>query len=132
MISIKDYANENGVSYEAVRKQMKRYEKELEGHIHKDGRTRFLDDEAVAFLQGHRLKEPVAVYEGSPDAELIAELKEKIRSLEAKNDALTAALIDKGNRLDAANEKLLALAEAKQEEQPQHKGLFAKFFGGKL
>lgn len=130
MISIKDYAKENGVSYEAVRRQIDRYKAELEGHIHKQGRTRFLDDEAVAFLQEHRLKEPVAVYQGSPDAELIAELKEKIRSLEAKNDALTAALIDKGNRLDAANEKLLALAEAKQEEQPQHKGWFAKLFGG--
>ena len=137
MISIKDYARENGISYEAVRQQIARYKDELEGHIHKDGRTRFLDDEAVAFLQVHRMKEPVAVYEGSPDAELIAELKEKIKNLEAKNDALVAELIERDRKLDAARDKIDELQEEKMKlleapkepEKPEKKGFLKWFLG---
>ena len=44
MITIRDYAKENNVSYEAIRKQIKRYEDELNGHIIKQNRTQFLDD----------------------------------------------------------------------------------------
>lgn len=135
-VSLGDYARQKETTYEAVRKQVKRYEQELEGHIFKEGRTRFLDEYAVEFLEERRNKNPVTIINNNKADELaaakeeIAELKAKISLLENKNDALTAALIDKGNRLDAANEKLLALAEAKQEEQPQHKGWFAKLFGG--
>ena len=39
MISLKDYAKNKGVSYEAVRKQVSRYREELEGHIQKVNRT---------------------------------------------------------------------------------------------
>ena len=44
MISIRDYAKKNNVSYEAIRKQVKRYENELRGHIIKKSRTQFLDN----------------------------------------------------------------------------------------
>ena len=54
MITIRDYAKENNVSYEAIRKQIKRYEDELNGHIIKQNRTQFLDDIAVAILDQHR------------------------------------------------------------------------------
>ena len=135
-ISIGDYAKQKGTSYEAVRKQVSRYKEELEGHVFKEGRTRFLDDYAVDFLEERRNKNPVTILNNNRADELaaaqeeIAELKAKIEYLEKKNDMLTANLVEKGNRLDAANEKLLALAEAKQEEQPQRKGWFARFFGG--
>lgn len=142
-VSLGDYARQKETTYEAVRKQVKRYEQELEGHIFKEGRTRFLDEYAVEFLEERRNKNPVTIINNNKADELvaakeeIAELKAKIQRLENKNDHLTAqmtelasALVDKGERLDAANDKLLALAEAKQEEQPQHKGWFAKLFGG--
>lgn len=61
MLSIKDYARDSGVSYEAVRKQIKRYEGDLKGHIRIDGRTQYLDDVAVAFLNEHRSKNPLVV-----------------------------------------------------------------------
>lgn len=63
MISIKDYAKENGVTYEAVRQQVKRYHQELAGHIHIQGRTQYLDDVAVAILNSHRSVNPVVVYD---------------------------------------------------------------------
>ena len=44
MITIKDYAKQKGVSYEAIRKQIKRYEDELEGHLVKQNRFLMLDD----------------------------------------------------------------------------------------
>ena len=79
MISIKDYANETGVSYEAVRQRIKRYEEDLTGHIHRQGRTQYLDDVAVAFLNDHRLQNPVVVYDkgaGEDFRELQDELQE--------------------------------------------------------
>ena len=56
LISIKDYAKNNRISYEAVRQQVKRYSAELAGHIVKDGRQQFLDEEAVLFLKATAVK----------------------------------------------------------------------------
>ena len=55
MVSLKEYAKNKGVSYEAVRKQVNRYKDELKGHISKVNRTQYLDEEAVAFLDSKRL-----------------------------------------------------------------------------
>ena len=49
-ISLKDYANELGISYEAVRQQVNKKQSELEGHIKNIGKTRFLDAEARTIL----------------------------------------------------------------------------------
>lgn len=70
MITIKDYAKQKGVSYEAIRKQIKRYEDELEGHLVKQNRFLMLDDEAVQFLDSKRSENPVIVYEQNKDEEL--------------------------------------------------------------
>ena len=58
MVSIRDYAKMNNVSYEAIRQQVKRYEDELNGHIIKQNRTQFLDDVAVDILDQHRKENP--------------------------------------------------------------------------
>jgi hypothetical protein len=72
MISLKDYAAQKNVSYEAIRKQVARYRDELEDHIVVDGRQMYLDDEAVAFLDEKRQKNPVIVYQQSKDEEIAA------------------------------------------------------------
>lgn len=61
MITIKDYAHSKGITYEAVRAQLHRYAKELDGLIVKQGRTQFLTDEAVAFLDAKRASNPVVI-----------------------------------------------------------------------
>lgn len=61
MMSISEYATARKVSGVAVRKQLQRYQKELEGHIMQDGRRRMLDDYAIDFLDGHRMKREVIV-----------------------------------------------------------------------
>ena len=80
VISIKDYAKRNNVSYEAVRQQVVRYASELEGHIIKDGRQQLLDDDAVAFLDSKREKNPVVIMQQDKD--------DLIENLEAENKAL--------------------------------------------
>ena len=67
MISLKDYAKKNHITYEAVRAQVKRYREELDDHIIQDGRTQYLDEIAVAFLDERRQKNPVVVYQQSKD-----------------------------------------------------------------
>ena len=54
MISLAEYAEQQHVSYEAVRQQVARYQNELDGHIVRQGRKRLLDDVAIEFLDSHR------------------------------------------------------------------------------
>ena len=110
MISIKDYAKLKGVSYEAVRKQVKRYESDLEGHIHRQNRTQYLDDEAVVFLDCKRAENPIVIYEHSKD-EQIDDLEDQVKQLLIK----TAAQADKISELSEWKaDHAVALASAEQ------------------
>lgn len=100
MITIKEYAKQHSISYEAVRAQIKRYETELADLIVVDGRQRLLTDEAVAFLDSKRLGNPVVVR----DMELDAQLKQ----LEAENKALLL-------KLAATQEKVIELTNINAE-----------------
>ena len=107
-ISIKDYAKQKGVTYEAIRKQISRYKNELEGHIVVDHRRQLLDETAVAILDKHREGNPVIVYQQDKDEELqnlIGEfnlarmdLNNEIGKSE-RNDARIAELNEKVNSL---------------------------------
>ena len=111
--TIKDYALRNNVSYEAIRAQIKRYETDLEGHIHKEGRTRFLDDFAVSFLDDRRKANPVIVQEVSKD--------EEINRYKEENDRLKTLLLE-------AQQRIISLQEdnAKQiEAEAKYRGLLA-------
>lgn len=80
IISLRDYAKSQNVSYEAIRKQVVRYKAELAGHIIMDGRQQFLDEEAVAFLDERRQKNPTVIYNQSKD-ETIEELRQEREKL---------------------------------------------------
>ena len=77
VITLRDYAKQNNISYEAVRKQVVRYADELGTHIIKDGRQQFLDEEAVAFLDAKRQKNPIAIIQQDKDEEIEALRREK-------------------------------------------------------
>ena len=115
MVSIKDFAREHGVTYEAVRKQIKRYAAELDGHIHQQGRTQYLDDVAVAFLSDHRAPAPMAIY--TEDAmvkqiqKLEAENKELLQNLNQAKDRIID-LQDAQARLEAAEATQRLLTES--------------------
>lgn len=80
VISLKDYAKQKNISYEAVRKQVNRYKDELEGHLIKDGRQQFLDEEAVAFLDGKRQKNPITLVQDRKN-EVIEDLQQENKNL---------------------------------------------------
>lgn len=111
LISLKDYASRNNVTYEAVRQQVNRYSEELGSHIVKEGRQQFLDDEAVAFLDGKRQKNPVTIVQTSKDEE-IERLKQEKENLLIK----IAAQADKISELSAWKaEKAVLIAQAEQQ-----------------
>ena len=100
MITIKDYAKQKGVSYEAIRKQIKRYEDELEGHLVKQNRFLMLDDEAVQFLDSKRSENPVIVYEQNKDEEL--------EQLRHENKVLLIQINTVQDQLGKVQQKLIA------------------------
>lgn len=123
MISFKEYATEHRISYEAVRKQVSRYEKELAGHIEKRNRKQYLDDYAVKFLDERRNSNVVAVLsddiknEAARNEELqeenkqllykIAQLEEQLR--DAEKDQGKMALIEANiKKLEASHETISA------------------------
>lgn len=83
-ISIKDYAKQKGVTYEAIRKQISRYKNELEGHIVVDHRRQLLDETAVAILDKHREGNPVIVYQQDKEQQLQAEITQLRQQLESE------------------------------------------------
>lgn len=92
MISMREYATLHDISYEAVRKQVKRYETELQGHIAKVGRTNYLDDEAVAFLDEKRSKNPVVIID--------EEKKDQIQRLSDENKQLLIKIVQLQDELN--------------------------------
>lgn len=117
MISLKDYAREKGVSYEAVRKQVTRYKDELEGHITKENRTQYLDDAAVEFLNHKRATNPVILMEASRDDE-VQRLTDENKALLLKVAELQDALLREKDAVKLLQEDKIALLEDKQQSRP--------------
>ena len=119
VISLKEYARIKSISYEAVRQQVARYRDELGEHLIKDGRQQYLDEEAVAFLDERRQKNPVVIYQENKDEEL-ERLREIYQAtLEALSDARERIIAqqDKIYELGAADQKIMLLeAESKVAE----------------
>lgn len=99
VMSIKEYARARKISYEAARQQVKRYEKELQGHISKQNRTQYLDDYAVELLDEHRQQNPVVVINQDRD--------EEIERLRVENKALLQQIATLQDRLLTAQDSLL-------------------------
>lgn len=149
--SIKDYAKSRKITYEAARQQVKRYEKELQGHIHRQNRTQYLDDYAVDLLDDHRQQNPVVVVNQDRDAELeqlrsenktllqqVAMLQDKL--LTAQESAIEAAkqtvLLDAAQADKAALQERVKELEVERDEARQEaananaKPWYKKLFGG--
>lgn len=103
LMTIKQYAQSQHISYEAVRKQVASYKHELQDHIIRKGRTQYLDEYAVEYLSKRRRESPVIVMEQSKD-ETIADLKEQI-------DALRVQLMAAQNELLKSKDHIIELAE---------------------
>lgn len=107
MITIKDYAAAHGISYEAVRKQISLYKADLEGHIVVQRRQKFLDEEAVRFLDEHRAQSAVSV--------LIDDRKDQIKELEEENKMLMKEIARLQAEGNGFRDQIIQLLTEKQE-----------------
>lgn len=123
MTTIKEYAKEHDISYEAVRKQVERYKNELDKHIIKKNRTQYLDDVAVSFLNERRAEKQIIV-EDSNTVEL-EQLRAENESLKVQQDLLknqiitlqNELLLEKDNVKVLQQEKIELLETAKKEKK---------------
>ncbi len=150
MVSIRDYAKMNNVSYEAIRQQVKRYEDELNGHIIKQNRTQYLDDAAVDILDQHRKENPVVVMEVGKDEEIkrlqeenknllvkVAAQADKIsqlnEELKEKTEQMTSLFLENKEKtllLEQKNDQEEEIKQLKEElDQEKRKGFLARLFG---
>jgi len=99
MVTIKQYAESQNVTYEAVRKQIVRYADDLGEHIVRKNRTQFLDDWAVDFLTKKRKENPVIIVNQDKD--------EEIESLRSQVETLRVQLLTAQNELLKSQEERL-------------------------
>ena len=125
MITLRDYAKDKGISYEAVRKQVVRYKDDLQGHVSKHNRTQYLDDDAVAFLDAKRAESPIVIIEADKDAE-IERLERENKRLLIKIAELQESLLQEKDAVKVLQYEKIKLLEQSKEEQS--KGFFAKIF----
>lgn len=118
MISMKDYAEQKGISYEAVRRSVNRYKEELEGHIVVQNRTKFLDDEAVAFLDSKRQQSPIVIINQDKNEEL-ERLRNEKEALLIKIAELQDALLQEKDKVAVLQKKNIALLEAKVDNSTE-------------
>ena len=118
MITINDYAKQHGISYQAVSQQVARYKAELEGHITKQGKTRYLDDHAVEFLNERRMLSTLVITEKTTVSRS-ARLEEENSNLKDKIIALQEHIQSVQNEMKQLQDKQILMIEDKHKELDQ-------------
>lgn len=100
-MTLKEYAKRRNISYEAVRKQVDLYREHIGKHLQFKGRTQYIDDEAVAFLDTRRAKPT------EPDRfnELVDQNKQKDTQIIQLQHQIIE-LQDENKKLETENKKL--------------------------
>lgn len=125
VISLRDYAKDKKVSYEAIRKQVVRYKEDLGDHIIVDGRQQFLDEYAVAFLDERRRKNPTVIYHQEKD-ETIEALQQEVARLLRKQEALRDQIDDLKEYKRLAEEQRYALEDARAAQERRQQELLQR------
>lgn len=98
LMTIKQFAESQNVTYEAVRKQIVSYGEELKEHIIRNGRTQYLDEWAVEFLTKRRRENPVILLSQDKD-ETIELLKSQIETLRVQLMTAQSELLKEKDRI---------------------------------
>ena len=107
VMTLREIAEKLDVSYESIRRQVVRYDKELSGHISRQGKTQYLDAEGFEFLKNRRRASPVIVKHDDRTEEL-KNLREEAESLKQK-------LIDAQNQMLAMQNRIISLQDEVKE-----------------
>ena len=107
MLSIAEYVKQRGISQTAVRRQLTRYEKELEGHTPKVNRRIMLDDYAIEFLDAHRMPREVIIQQASD------EVQREINDLRARLDLMKDQMQQMQNHALSLQDEIINLQKEK-------------------
>lgn len=107
-MSFSEYGKSRSVSYEAVRKQVLLYKKELKGHIKTKYNKQMLDATAIAFLDEHRQPKTI-IMDSSED------LKAEIEYLKAELDKAKNKIITLQDEKDSAKDRINQLMEERTQ-----------------
>lgn len=110
MKTIKQYAEEQGVSYEAIRKQIGTYREDLKEHIIVKGRTQYLDAWAVDFLTQKRKENPVILL-SQEKVEEVEDMRQQIETLRTQLLLAQNALIKSQEERIKDKEIIIGLQE---------------------
>lgn len=103
LMTLKQFADDQGISYEAVRRAVKRHGDKLTGHIIENDGIRYLDEEAVKILKERRRESPIVVQ--------TMDQGEEIRELTAQIESLRAQLMQAQNELLSSKDRIIALQD---------------------
>lgn len=118
MITLKEYAERENISYEAVRKQIKKYGEELKGHIHVKDRTQYIDDKGVQILDDIRGSNKIIITDKAKNDEL-EQLKEENKNLLIKIASLQEKIIEKQECISELQNEKTALIQKQQSESEE-------------
>lgn len=112
--SLKEFAEQHNISYEAARKSFTRYAKDLEGHTVMKDRTRMLDEYAVKYLEEKRRSSPIiTIVEGS--REDVKRLEEEVAALREQLLSAREDYIQLQNKHVRAQNRIIDLQETARE-----------------
>lgn len=118
MLTIRQYAEMHGISYEAARQQVNRHKEALEGHIMREGRTQYLDDIAVGILDEARTKQPIIMQETNDRREL-EDLRAQNAALLLKITELQDQLLSERAKVVQLQEKMMGMLDGSDEDTNQ-------------
>ena len=117
-ITIKDFAEAEGVSYEAIRQSVMRYKDEMQGHVFQRNRVTYLDETAVEYLKKRRRVSPVVIHREDKQAEERA-IREQLESLRSRYEVSQEKLVAYLEKIQTLQEQVRQIeqknAEAEQE-----------------
>ena len=106
-MTIKEYAESRGISYESVAKQVRKYKnKDLKGHLSYQGSKTILDEQAIEILDGHRQPRTIVMQPSS------REITNELKFLQDENDHLKNQIIELQQMLLSSKDEYLKLSQA--------------------
>lgn len=125
--SVKEYAKEHGVTIQAVYQQINRKKNKefLQGHIFKRDGVKYLDEEAVEYLERQRIHTPSIIMQ-TEDKERVEQLELENKRLLLKVAELQEELLREKDQVKLLQEEKIVLLE--QKDKPKTT-FWSKFFG---
>lgn len=113
--SIKDYAESRGVTYQSIYQMIQRHNDQLQEHLIKIGRTTYLDDYAIKYLDEKRNKQGIII-QNIENKEEITKLEKEKEELQDKITSLLEQYAEVQTEFRLADGKRIK-AETTAEEQ---------------